>query len=239
MNCCHCQTAERQFDAARAERDLRSYLHNGPGKTTRTILDAVRRSGEPIATLLDIGGGVGVIPFELLAVATESATMVEGASAYIETSRSESQRRDMADRIRYLHADFVEIAERVADADLVTLDRVICCYEGFERLVAESAAKCGRLYAFSIPRDRWHVRAFVALQNLMRRIRGSSFRTWVHPVRRIEDLLVEAGLEPRFESNGLVWRVSVFVRPRGANAPAEGRSSTADQRIPNLADPIG
>ncbi len=217
MNCGHCEAAERQFDRATAESDLRRYLGKGPNKTTRTILDAVREYDEPIATLLDIGGGVGVIPFELLAAATASATLVESASAYIETSRAESERRGLARRIRYRHADFAEIAEGLVDADLVTLDRVICCYEEYERLVAASAARCGKLYAFSVPRDLWHVKAVVALQNLMRRVRGSRFRTWVHPVRRIEELLAEAGLEPIFESNGLVWRVGVFGRPRSGD----------------------
>lgn len=216
MNCGHCEAAERRFDRGRAEGDLRNYLAKGPGKTTRTILEAVRTNGEPATTLLDIGGGVGIIPFELLAAATESATLVEAAPAYIETSRAESQRRGLAERIRYRHADFAQIADQLGAADLVTLDRVICCYKDFERLVAASAAKCGRLYAFSIPRDRWLVKAVVALQNLVRRIRGSSFRTWVHPVARIEELLVEAGLERSFESNGMVWRVSVFVRPGGS-----------------------
>jgi len=69
MNCCSggvYPAAERQFGAAVAERNLRRYLKKRPDATTQLLLDGVADHLVAGDSLLDIGGGVGVIDFELL-----------------------------------------------------------------------------------------------------------------------------------------------------------------------------
>ncbi len=195
-----------------AEKDLRRYRRKGPDKTTAILLDAIRSRKVASVTLLDIGGGVGVIAHELLAAGAAEAMLVEAATAYIAQAESESERRAHGDRMRFVHGDFVELAETVPGADVVTLDRVVCCYPDYERLVTSSAAKCRRLYALSLPRARWEVRAVVAVQNALRRLRGSSFRTFVHSTGAVHQLLAAAGLERVFHRNTLAWQVSLYAR---------------------------
>ncbi len=43
--------------------------------------------------------------------------------------------------------DFVEVAGSIQPADIVTLDRVICCYPDVERLVGLSSQRATRLAA--------------------------------------------------------------------------------------------
>ena len=61
MPCCHCQGAETVFDTKVATRELRQYRRRGARKTTQLLLDALEATGVAGRTLLDIGGGVGVI----------------------------------------------------------------------------------------------------------------------------------------------------------------------------------
>ena len=45
----------------------------------------------------------------------------------------------------------MEVAARVPSADVVVLDKVICCYPDMPALVQASAAKARRLYAIVVP----------------------------------------------------------------------------------------
>ncbi len=212
--CCHCRAVEEQFGVAVAESDLRRYRRKGPDKTTAILLDAVRSRDMASVNVLDIGGGIGVIAHELLAAGAADATLVEAATAYIAQAESESERRVQNDRMDFVHGDFVEVAQTLPDADVVTLDRVVCCYPDHERLVRLSAAKCGRWYALSLPRARWDVKAVVAVHNALRWLRGSSFRTFVHSTAAVHKLIVAAGFERVFHRETLVWQVSMYARVR-------------------------
>ncbi len=114
--------------------------------------------------------------------------------------------------MRFVHGDFVEAAPTLPDADVVTLDRVVCCYPDYERLLKASAARCRRWYALSVPRARWYIKAIIALQNAVRRLRGSSFRTFVHPTQALHALLAAAGLEQSFQRETFVWQISLYSR---------------------------
>jgi ubiquinone/menaquinone biosynthesis C-methylase UbiE len=137
---CHCEAADRHFDTARAEQELAQYRRRGPRGTARRLLHLLRKGGVRPETLLDIGAGVGVVHHELLADGVATAVHVEASSAYLQAARSESVRRGQAERVEFVHGDFVALAPGIASADLVTLDRVICCYDALEPLLAESAA---------------------------------------------------------------------------------------------------
>jgi len=94
----------------------------------------------------------------------------------------------------------------------VLLDKVICCYPDAEGLIRESQAKTRRGYAFTIPRDRWWVRAGGVLTNLVLRLLGSSFRAYVHDPARIDGWLTGAGFRLRYKANTLNWIARVYVR---------------------------
>jgi magnesium-protoporphyrin O-methyltransferase len=134
-----------QFDAGVASKDLRRYRRRGPTPPTRRLLDAIRAQGVRGATLLDIGGGVGAIQHELLADGAGHATAVDVSTAYLEAAGSEHARRGTSDRFERVAGDFVALCPDLAPADIVTLDRVLCCYPAMEDLVAASAARARRL----------------------------------------------------------------------------------------------
>src|SRR4030042_763913 len=67
-----------------------------------------------------------------LAPEMQSATCVEAASAYAAAARREAGRRGLAERVEQLQGDFVELARRVGQHEVVTLDRGICCYDDLD-----------------------------------------------------------------------------------------------------------
>lgn len=212
MNCCDTRRYDAVFSEKRARSDLKRYRKKGPAKTTQLLIDAIKASGVQHATLLDIGGGIGAISHELLAAGADSSVEVEAADAFVHAAREEAGRRGHEARIRFLHGDFVTLAGEIPLADIVTLDRVICCYPNMEQLVTASLARTRRTYGIVIPRERRLTSVMSMGINLVFRITRNPFRFFVHPPLEIERLIARAGFAPHSVKDTAVWRVAVFKR---------------------------
>jgi hypothetical protein len=212
MPSCHCVATDRHFTPARAQAELAQYRRRGPSGTARLILKSLSDLAATPRTLLDIGAGIGVLHHEMLERGVDHAVHLEAAAAYVATAERESARRGHEGRVHFRHGDFVSLASELASAELVTLDRVVCCYPELEPLVSLSAGKAERYYVLSFPRDRWYVRVHTWWQNQRRRWAGSAFRTFVHPVTRIEALVRTAGFQVLRTRRTLVWVVLVCRR---------------------------
>jgi len=214
MTACQCEGIEVQFDRGHAARKLADYQKKGPAATTRILVAALKEAGVAGATLLDIGGGIGAVQLELLqAGGVASAVSVEASTGYIETAEQEARRRGLQDRIRYKHGDFVALAADVPAADIVTLDRSLCCYPDMPALAGLSAERATRLYGLVYPRDTWWLRAGIAAANGLQRLRGAAFRGFVHSTQAVEAVLRARGLQRRFHRLSGIWQIAVFARP--------------------------
>ena len=158
MPCNCCQITDNTFGEDDARQGLKSYHRRGPAAQTREILKAVRSFGLKDATLLDIGGGIGAIHHELLDGTARKATHVDASAAYLRAAEAEAARRGHADRVTFLHADFTDVASEIPPADIVTLDRVVCCYPDFHSLLTAAASRSRRLLALTYPRETWYMR---------------------------------------------------------------------------------
>ena len=215
MDCCSPGDSpfDRQFDVRHAARHLRAYRRDGPVGLTRALIEALAAGGIDGHTVLEIGGGVGAVHHGLLQSGAAAAVDVDASRAYISVAREEAERQGHADRVRYLAGDFVALADEVNPADLVALDRVICCYADMAALVGRSATLARRRYGLVYPRDSWLGRVGVALLNIQLRLSRSSFRTYVHRTAEIDALLATHGLVKRLERTTLIWQLALYERP--------------------------
>jgi hypothetical protein len=215
---------EEYYDEKLAAADLRHYHSAGPRPWARALIEALKSEGVNGATVLDIGGGIGVIRHELLAAGATRAISVEASSAYAAAARQESERLDCAGRIEHLSGDFVELAESVPAADVVILERVLNVYPDWERLASLSADRARRLYGVVVPRDTAFVRLIIGLINLTLRLRGRRVRAAVVPSNALDRVLRGAGLTLSYSrSVGPAWQVLVYRR-EGALASELARS---------------
>ncbi|HJP60674.1 MAG TPA: methyltransferase domain-containing protein [Gemmatimonadaceae bacterium] len=212
MSSCQCEGCGLQFGAEHAAKDLERYHNQGPDRTTRLLLNQLKTQGVEGATLLDVGAGIGVIHHELLDSGAGSAIHVDATDANIEAAEIEAKQRGHLGRVTFIRGDFVQLANHIAEADIVTLDRVICCYDDMEQLVTASATKARRLYGAVYPRERWVNKLWVALGNFGRRMLRNPFRTYVHSTTAIDDVLRRHGLQRQSVKETFVWRVAVYAR---------------------------
>jgi magnesium-protoporphyrin O-methyltransferase len=204
--------AERQFSDERATEDLAQYRSKGPGSTARLLLTGIARAGQLHGRLLDIGSGVGALTFELLDRGLTDAIGVDLSPAYVAAASGEAARRGRRGSVRFVHGDFVAIADQLPTVDIVTLDRVICCYPEYETLLDESVRHADRQLALSYPRDVWHVRVWVRLQNLARKLRRNPFRTFVHSASAMDHVIRRAGFELISRDCTRMWCADVYRR---------------------------
>jgi magnesium-protoporphyrin O-methyltransferase len=208
---------ERVFDRRTAESDLRDLRRDGPPWATRTLIEAFG-AGLDLTdlTVIDVGAGVGSVHLELLARGARSAVDVDGSSAYLEIARDEAERQGVGERVRHFLGDLTALRPDLEPADIVSLDRVICCYGALTALLDAATSLALRRIGLVYPRDDWWVRAAVAVSNPLL-FRGSAgYRMHVHRVESVAGALRSAGFAPLTMRLGRVWRVECWERTSAA-----------------------
>ncbi len=177
-------------------------------------LSAICGATDAVARTLPHGSccGIGVISKELAGTGVASATIVEASPAYLEVARREAGSQYGTRPTQFILGDFAVIADTLPDADVVTLDRVVCCYPDAEALLRQAAGRARQLLAFTYPRDRWYVRTLIVLENLWLRLTGKEFRAFVHTPDRMGAVLESAGLVRATRRKTLVWTLDLYHR---------------------------
>jgi magnesium-protoporphyrin O-methyltransferase len=216
MTCAQCDGIEHTFDRAEANKKLRQFRRRGPDKTTRLLLNALRAALGEVdarnAVLLDVGAGIGAIHHELLDDRVAHATHVDASTAHIAAAREEATRRGHDGRVDFVLGDFVTLADSLPAADVVTLDRVLCCYPDMPALAELSARKASRFYGAVYPRSSVFMRIGIAAVNAVMRLRRSQFRVFLHDPDAIRGVLQREGFERRSLQRTLGWEVATFAR---------------------------
>lgn len=212
MNSC-CQTEyNTTFSDKRARVEIRDYLKKGPKKSTGHLIEPLKQQDLSHASLLDIGGGVGAIAWELMDHGIEQVYYQEISQAYAREFLNQANQRSLQERVHVHIGDFVEQHQNLPATDVVTLDKVICCYEDFRPLVTLSAQKALRVYAYTIPLDVWWVKMIQSLEVLVKRVIGNNVRTYVHPVAEVEKLVIAQGFEKVYQRQNREWLTVIFNR---------------------------
>jgi hypothetical protein len=75
-----------------------------------------------------------------------------------------------------------------------------------------SLGKTARVYAITIPRDIWYVRAAMAIGGFFLWLIRSDFRSYLHNPEDIQRLVEAAGFSLQYEDKTLLWLTQVYRR---------------------------
>jgi magnesium-protoporphyrin O-methyltransferase len=213
MECCQCEGIEARFNREYVAKKLQRYRKKGPKESTRALIEVLKETLDNDMTLLDIGSGIGDIQHALLGEGVKESFNCEASSAFIDACKREAERQGNANRITHIKGDFVDIADSIPIADIVTLDRVICCYHDMPELVIKSLAKARKLYGIVIPIDKWWVNLGTLIYyNLRFLIQRNPFRIFVHSTEAVEALIINNGFRNIFSNFKGIWQISVYEK---------------------------
>lgn len=210
--CCDPGHYDKLFDEKQARRNLRRYRRKGLDRMARSMVDRLQELGISGAHVLEVGGGIGAIQAELLDAGASSAVNVEISSGYEEAAHSLLGDMELEDRTHRVVADFVDEADDLEIAEVVVLNRVVCCYPHMERMVTAAAAKARQALALSFPRDRWFMRMNARIIAAWCWMTRSGFRFFVHKPAAIVAVARAQGLELAFQDRDAAWQAMVLVR---------------------------
>jgi 2-polyprenyl-3-methyl-5-hydroxy-6-metoxy-1,4-benzoquinol methylase len=200
------------FDGRVARSDAARYRNRGLRRSARRIVEVARGRGLGGAEVLEVGGGVGALSLELVRAGAAHATTIELSPGYEQEAIALAAEVGLQERVEWRVGDVVGCGDELPAADVVVLERVVCCYPDAGALVGASAARARRLLVLSYPRYGLGSRLFMRVVNAYLRLRHHAFRTYAHPPAAIREAAALHGLEPAGTERGLVWRVAAFQR---------------------------
>ncbi len=212
-DCCTPKGYRQIFSEKRADAQAKRYRRRGLDAPSRRLVELLKQRGLQGRTLLEVGGGVGAIQIELLKSGLARAVSIELTPTYEEAAASLLRDAGFEDRVDRRVLDFAEAAAEVAAADIVVMNRVVCCYPDMPRLVGAAAEHARELLVLTFPRQAWWTRLGLALGNLVFRVGRMQFHVFLHPPARILATAQQHGLTTALDQRGLVWQVAALQRP--------------------------
>ena len=195
-----------------AKRAAARYRKKGVDKTARLMLAFLEEQGIEGATVLEIGGGIGQLQIELLKRGAARTVNLELSPAYDEEATRLVREAGVEGRAeRRLH-DIAADPGGVEPADVVVLNRVVCCYPDYERLLGAAADHARRLLVFSYPPRNVLSRLLLGSENLLFKLRRKEFRTFAHPPARMLAVVEERGLLEAYAYRPVIWQIAGFER---------------------------
>jgi SAM-dependent methyltransferase len=201
-----------QFDERAAERELLAYRRDGLGASTERLVAELSAGGVAGLTIIDIGAGIGGVHLALLEAGAAGAVDIDASGPYLAAAQGEAERRGLAERVAYHKGDAVGVLPGLPDADIVALDRVVCCYPDMTGLVAAAAARTRHRLGLVLPRDDAWVRAGATVWNGWNALVRDPFRFYVNRTSDVIEAVHANGLAEVSSTRARFWQVLVFER---------------------------
>ena len=211
-DCCTPKGYRRIFSEKNAAGEARRYRRKGLDGTSKRIVDFIRERGVEGKTLLEVGGGIGAIEVELLKAGMARAVNVELTPTYEAAAGELLVEAGLGDRVERRLMDFAEAGTEVDTADVVVMNRVICCYPDMPKLARAAADRARVLLVMSFPSDRWWTRLGLSLTNFGLRVMRMQFRVFLHPPALILAAVEQRGFRLTVNQPGFLWQVVALER---------------------------
>jgi hypothetical protein len=159
-----------------------------------------------------VGGGIGAIQIELLKAGISRAVNIELTPTYEEAAQALLREAGLEDRVERRVMDFAEATGEVEAADIVVMNRVICCYPDMPKLAGSAADHAREILVVSFPKERWWTRAVISLVDLALRVARQQFQVFLHPPGKIIATAERHGLKSVSNQTSLFWEVASLYR---------------------------
>ena len=121
-------------------------------------------------------------------------------------------RYGLAGRLTRLRLDIARNPDAVSPADVVVLNRVVCCYWDYEGLLSAAGSHARSLLVMSYPTANPLTRLWLGIENWTNVVRRREFRAYLHNPTAMVAILEREGLHLVMEHHGPTWSITGFER---------------------------
>jgi hypothetical protein len=221
-DCCSPEGYRQIFSEKSARAEVRRYQRRGLDRTSRRIVDLLREEGVAERTLLEVGGGIGAVEIELLKAGVTRAVSVELTPTYEKAAGELLREAGFEGRVERRVTDFAETGAEVEAADIVVMNRVLCCYPDMPKLARAAADHAREKLVISFPNGRLWTRLAIATANLGLRVMRRRFRIFAHSPRMILTTAEQRGLKTQLNRRGVFWQIAALRRAASPGGQAAG-----------------
>jgi magnesium-protoporphyrin O-methyltransferase len=211
-DCCSPKGYRSIFSEKRAHAEARRYRRRGLDRTSQRIAELLKQQGIVGRTLLEVGGGIGAIQIELLRAGMTRAVNIELTPTYEAAAQGLLREAGLEDRVERRVTDFAEAAGEVEAADIVIMNRVICCYPDMPKLAGAAADHTREVLVVSFPKERWWTRALISVGDLALRVARQQFQVFLHSPDKIIATAERHGLKTASTQTSFFWEVASLRR---------------------------
>jgi magnesium-protoporphyrin O-methyltransferase len=200
------------FKPRMARRSLNRYRSRGLDRLDRAVLATASVGGVEGSDVLEIGGGIGAIQSELLDSGARRGEIVELVPVWEPYAAELAREKGHAEQTTFRVVDVLEEPETVEPADVVVLNRVVCCSPDGVELARSAARLTRRTLVLSFPRNALWLRAGARVMNAAFRVMGRSYRLFLHPRSALVAAAGAEGLALEDEGRTFAWEYLGFRR---------------------------
>ncbi|NQX99509.1 MAG: methyltransferase domain-containing protein [Flavobacteriales bacterium] len=213
MSCTsHCCGSESIFDEKEAQKSYKKYKKKGPDKFTSKLLNALYQQELNTLSLLDIGGGIGVLQHELIKKGIHKTTDVDASQEYINVAKKIMNQNGSEKVMEFIYSDFNDCHKEVDQHDIVTLSRVVSCYPDAVSLINNSTAKATQYYGLIYPRDGFIAELVQKIMNVGLLLKKNPFRVFMHSEKMMDETIRSNGFEQIYYGSAFPWRIALYKR---------------------------
>lgn len=211
MSCCSPE-GTKTFFSKHAKRYAKKFRRKGPDAASRHILAGLAALGVQSKSVLEIGCGVGGLMLTLLKRGAAKAEGVEISEGMLAAANILASEMGLAEKVRFHCGDFAEMDGRLSAADIVVMDKVLCCYAEPLRLLEKSAMHTNSLLALSYPRKSLLAKVVFGVPSKLGEMLRWSFRPFYHDPELVERTITTDGFREAFSATTPIWQIRIYQK---------------------------
>ena len=211
-DCCTPKGYRWIFSERSAHTEAKRYRRRGLDGTSNSIVDFLKKRGVTGDTVLEVGGGIGAIQIELLKAGATHATSIELTPTYEDVAAALVAENGLAGRVDRRVMDFAEGEEQVESADVVVMNRVVCCYPDMPRLVHAASRHARKVLVMTYPTKNPMLAGLIIIANFLLRIFRREFHIFLHSPQAILATSGQDGMSVALNHKGVLWTTAALTR---------------------------
>jgi len=211
-DCCSAKGYRWIFSERSAKGEARRYRRRGLDGTSKSVVDFLKARGVSGESVLEVGGGIGAIQIELLKAGATRATSVELTPTYEDVAARLFADAGLTDRVERRVMDFAEAEQQVEAADVVVMNRVVCCYPDMPRLVHAASRHARKVLVMTYPTKHPTLVAVIGIANVLLRLFRREFHLFLHSPQAILATSGADGMSIVLNRKGILWTTAALTR---------------------------